>query len=174
VTWGDASYGLSRNGDLVRFDQTSIGAPAEIWAAVEDQPDLESARDFVIDGRIHVLLKDGRTLTFSRGALMGTVTPFVVPALSDAVFLAEAPFANAFYIVDRNGTIGGNTGRIVRVDAAGQTMQYLTPEPLPGDLEGIVAASTLAEVKDLAIDELTGTVYWVSGGDIWRATLPLG
>jgi hypothetical protein len=104
---------------------------------------------------------------------MGTLSPFVVPALDDVAFLAEAPFANAFYIVDRNGTIGENIGRIVRVDAAGEAKQYLTPDPAPGDLQGNAAATTLADVEDLAIDELTGTVYWVSGGDIWRAALPL-
>lgn len=174
VTWGDASYALSREGDLVRFDEASGGSLADIWAAVEDQPDLETARDFVIDGRIHVLLDDGRTLTFSRGALMGTVSPFVVPALDGAAFLADAPFANALYIVDRKGTIGENIGRIVRVDAGGEARQYLTPAPGAGDLEGNAAATALADVADLAIDELTGAVYWVSGGELWRATLPLG
>jgi hypothetical protein len=115
----------------------------------------------------------GRILTFSRGALMGTVSPFVVPALDGPTFLADAPFANALYIVDRNGTIGENKGRIVRVDSDGEAKQYLTPAPAPGDLEGKAAATSLAEVTDLAIDELTGTVYWVSGADIWSATLPL-
>ena len=95
-----------------------------------------------------------------------------MPALDDVAFLAEAPFANAFYIVDRNGTIGENIGRIIRVDAAGEGKQFLTPDPVPGDLEANVAAGALAEAEDLAIDELTGTVYWVSGGDIWRAALP--
>jgi hypothetical protein len=33
---------------------------------------------------------------------------------------------------------------------------------------------TLATVEDLAIDELTGVVYWVSEGEIWRATMPVG
>ncbi len=133
-----------------------------------------NARDFAIDGRIHVLMEDGRTLTFSRGALIGTVSPFVVPALADAAFLADAPFANDFYIVDRNGAIGENVGRIVRVDASGDARQYLTPAPVPGDLMGHAAAVTLATVEDLAIDELTGAVYWVSEGEIWRATMPVG
>lgn len=174
ITWGDASYALSRDSDLVRFDQTSGGSLADVWAAVDDVPELESARDFAIDGRIHVLLEDGRTLTFSRGALIGTVTPFVVPSLVDVAFLADAPFANAFYIVDRNGTIGENAGRIIRVDAAGEARQILTPAPVPGDLVGYAAAVSLATVEDLAIDELTGTMYWVSSGEIWRAILPLG
>jgi len=174
ITWGDAAYALSRDGDLVRFDQASNRSVADIWAAADDVPDLSHARDFAIDGRIHVLMEDGRTLTFSRGALIGTVSPFIVPALSDAAFLADAPFASDFYIVDRNGAIGENAGRIVQVDASGGARQYLTPAPIPGDLVGHAAAVTLANVEDLAIDELTGTVYWVSEGEIWRASMPVG
>jgi hypothetical protein len=174
ITWGDAVYGLSRDGDLIRFDQDPGGSRADVWAAADDVPDLVNARDFAIDGRIHVLMEDGRTLTFSRGALIGTISPFVVPSLADAAFLADAPFANDFYIVDRNGVIGENAGRIVRVDASGEARQYLTPAPDPGDLVGQAAAVTLANVEDLAIDELTGIVYWVSQGEIWRASLPQG
>ncbi|MDF3041701.1 MAG: hypothetical protein K0Q71_4407 [Thermomicrobiales bacterium] len=174
ITWGEAAYGLSREGDLVRFDQTPGSSQADVWAAADDVPDLLHARDFAIDGRIHVLMEDGRTLSFSRGALIGTASPFVVPALADVAFLADAPFANDFYIVDRNGVIGENAGRIVRVDASGETRQYLTPAPVPADLEGHAAAVTLASVDDLAIDELTGIVYWVSEGEIWRASMPLG
>ncbi|MDF2759959.1 MAG: hypothetical protein K0S99_2593, partial [Thermomicrobiales bacterium] len=173
IVWGDAAYALSREGNLVRFDQESGNLPADTWAAAEDVPDLVNARDFAIDGRIHVLVEDGRTLTFSRGALIGTVSPFVVPALTDAAFLAHAPFANDFYIVDRNGAIGENVGRIVRTDASGEARQYLTPAPAPGDLEGHAAAVTLAHAEDLAIDELSRVVYWVSDGEIWRATMPL-
>src|SRR5215218_4055664 len=174
ITWGDAAYSLSRDGNLIRFDQTSSNSPAEVWATIEDVPDLVNARDFAIDGRIHVLIDDGRMLTFSRGALAGTVSPFVVPSLTDVAFLADAPFANDFYIVDRNGTIGENAGRIVRVDGSGEARQYLTPAPMPGDLVGHAAAVTLASAEDLAIDELNGTVYWVSAGEIWRATMPVG
>jgi hypothetical protein len=174
ITWGDAAYGLSRDGDLVRFDQTAGSSLVDVWAAVDDVPDLVDARDFAIDGRIHILMKDGRTLTFSRGALIGTVSPFIVPAVADAAFLADAPFANDFYIVDRNGAIGENVGRIVRVSASGEARQYLTPAPAPGDLMAHAAAVTLATVEDLAIDELTGVVYWVSEGEIWRATMPVG
>jgi hypothetical protein len=172
ITWGDAAYGLSRDGDLIRFDQSSSNSRVDIWAAVDDAPDLVNARDFAIDGRIHVLIDDGRTLTFSRGALVGTVSPFVVPSLVDVAFLADAPFANDFYILDHNGTISENSGRIVRVDPSGEARQYLTPAPLPGDLVSHAAAVTLASAEDLAIDELNGIAYWVSDGEIWRATLP--
>lgn len=174
IDWGDAAYGLSWDGDIVRFDRSAAGPLAAIWAAADDVPDLETARDLAIDGRIHALLADGRMLTLSHGTLTGTIAPFVAPALNAPSFLAAAPFANAFYIVDRNGTIGENAGRIVRVDAAGNAVQYLTPAPVARDLAGNVAAVSLATAEDLAIDELTGTVYWVSQGEIWRASLPVG
>lgn len=173
IAWGAAAYGLSWQGDIVRFDTSSGGASASTWAGAAETPDLELTRDMAIDGRIHVLLDDGRTLTFSRGALVGTLSPFIAPALKAPSFLAAAPFANAFYIVDRDGTIGQNAGRIVRVDAAGEAVQFLTPEPAAGDPASSAVASSLATADDLVVDELTGTVHWVSGGEIWRATLPL-
>ncbi len=172
ISWGDAAYGLSWDGNIVRFDRSAGGPLATIWAATDESPDLVLAHDFVIDGRIHVLLDDGRTLTFSRGALVGAMSPFVVPILDEPSFLAVAPFANALYIVDRGGKIGGNGGRLIRVDDAGNTIQYLTPAPAAGDLAGTMVAEALARADDLVVDELTGTVYWVSGGEIWRANLP--
>jgi len=173
ISWGDAAYGISWDGDIIRFDSSASGPLATIWAATEDAPDLDLAHDFTIDGRIHVLLDDGRTMTFSRGALAGTMSPFVVPALTATSFLAAAPFSNALYIVDRGGSIGGNVGRIVRVDTAGDAVQYLTPASAADDLSGDAAALTLADAEDLVVDELSGTVYWVSAGEIWRARLAL-
>jgi hypothetical protein len=161
ITWGEATYALSWDGNIVRFEETSGGSLAETWAAVEENPDLETARDFAIDGRIHVLLEDGRTLTFSRGALQGTLSPFVVPALNTAAFLAQAPFATSFYIVDPSSAVGQNVGRIVRADASGNARQLLTE-----------IATALASAQDMAVDELTGVVYWVAGNEIWRAHLP--
>jgi hypothetical protein len=172
VVWGEAGYGLSWDGDIVRFEQGAGGPMAAVWAEADEAPELESARDFAIDGRIHVLLADGRTLTFSRGDLAGTITPFVVPLLTDAALLAEAPFANALYLVDGTAAVGENTGRIVRVDAGGEARQYLTPLPFPGDPGSAAVAAALAGVQDVAIDELAGTVYWVTRGELWRARLP--
>ena len=94
-----------------------------------------------------------------------------MPALSDVSFLAEAPFATSFYIVDRTAHVGVNAGRIVRVDSKGNARQLLTPLPIPGDPASSEAARTLASAEDVAIDELTGIIYWVAAGDIWRANL---
>jgi hypothetical protein len=76
IFWGDAAYGLTWDGDIARFDQTAGGPVASTWAAAIDTPDLVNARDMAIDGQIHVLLEDGRTLTFSLGrCIWSTATP---------------------------------------------------------------------------------------------------
>jgi hypothetical protein len=104
---------------------------------------------------------------------VATVSPFVTPSLSSAAFLAQAPFATVFYIVDTSGKVGENVGRIVRSDADGNARQILTPLAEPGDLMGEEALTALSTAQDMVIDELTGTVYWVSSGEIWRANLPV-
>lgn len=174
TTWGDATYALSWDGNIVRFEETSRGSLAETWATVEENPDLETARDFAIDGRINVLLADGRTLIFSRGALQGTLSPFVVPTLNKAAFLAQAPFATNFYIVDPASAVGENVGRIVRADASGNARQLLTPEEGIAELSAEEIATALASAQDMAVDELSGVVYWVSGNEVWKARLPRG
>ncbi len=172
ISWGEAAYSLSWDDDIVRFEQTSGGPLADIWAPAIESPDLEFARDMAIDGQIHVLLQDGRTLTFSRGVQTGSLTPFVNPMLTSAAFLAQAPFATGFYIVDPTSRIGENQGRVIRATSDGEATQLLTPAPEPGDLESAAAATALATAEDMAIDELSGVMYWVSAGEIWRASLP--
>ncbi|MFT4040465.1 MAG: hypothetical protein QM692_19955, partial [Thermomicrobiales bacterium] len=167
ITWGDAAYGISWEGDIVRFHDTSAGSRAEVWAASSLNPDLLQTRDLSIDGTIHVLLQDGRILTFSRGALAATTTPFVTPRLTAPQALAQAPLAGDVYLVDSDAVVGGNQGRIVRVNANGDAMQYLTPEH--GG-----ARDAMAHMQEAAIDELTGTVYWVANGVVWQGQLPPG
>ncbi|MCA9862268.1 MAG: hypothetical protein KC432_04580, partial [Thermomicrobiales bacterium] len=128
VSWGDAAYAVSWEGDLVRFFDTSAGPQSEVWATSALNPDLLQVTDFVIDGKIHLLAQDGRLLTFSRGQPETTVTPFVTPRLGATRSLAQAPLASQRYLVDGDTVIGGNQGRILRVDQAGNATQLLTPE----------------------------------------------
>lgn len=167
ITWGDAAYGVSWEGDIVRFHETSAGSRAEVWAASTLNPDLLLARDLAIDGAIHVLLQDGRILTFSRGALAATVVPFVTPRLTAPHALAQAPLAGDVYLVDGDSVVGENQGRIVRVNANGDATQYLTPD------DGH-ARTAMAHMQEAAIDELSGTVYWIADGVVWQGQLPPG
>jgi hypothetical protein len=165
VSWGDAAYGVSWEGDIVRFFDTSAGPQSELWATSAQNPDLLRVTDFVIDGKIHLLLDDGRVLTFSRGQLETTAAPFVTPRLTAPRSLAEAPLAAQRYLVDGDAVVGSNQGRIIRVDQAGNTTQYLTPEDA-------VVGDALASADEVAIDELTGTVFWIADDVVWQARLP--
>jgi hypothetical protein len=165
VSWGDAAYGVSWEGNIVRFFETSAGPQAEDWSTSEQNPDLLQVMDFVIDGKIHLLLQDGRILTFSRGQLESTVTPFVTPRLGTPRSLAQAPLAAQRYLVDGDAVIGSNQGRFIRVDGNGNTTQFLTPETA-------TAGNALANVDEVAIDELTGTVFWIADDVVWQARLP--
>ena len=165
ISWGDAAYGVTREGDIVRFFENSAGPQFERWATSALNPDLLQIADFVIDGKIHLLLQDGRVLTFSRGQLESTTSPFVMPRLATPSSLAQAPLATQRYLVDGDAMVGDNQGRFVRVDESGNTVQYLTPEDS-------TVRSALASVDEVAIDELTGAVYWIADGVVWQARLP--
>jgi hypothetical protein len=165
ISWGDAAYGVSWEGDIVRFFETSAGPQAEVWAASALNPDLLQVTDFVIDGKIHLLLQDGRILTFSRGQLETTAAPFVTPRLGKPRSLGQAPLAAQRYLVDGDTVVGENQGRFIRVDQAGNTIQFLTPEDA-------TVGNALANVDEVAVDELTGTVFWIANNVVWQAQLP--
>jgi hypothetical protein len=165
VSWGDAAYGVSWEGDLVRFFETSAGPQSEVWATSALNPDLLQVTDFVIDGKIHLLLQDGRILTFSRGELEATAAPFVTPRLTTPRSLGQAPLAAQRYLVDGDTVVGNNQGRFIRVDESGNTTQYLTPED-------DAVSNALANVDEVAIDEISGTVFWIAEGVVWEARLP--
>ena len=58
IAWGDAAYGLSRDGNLVRFDQASGNrSAATSGRPLKTYPICQCPR-FAIDGRIHVLLEE--------------------------------------------------------------------------------------------------------------------
>lgn len=173
VSWAEAAYSLTWDNDIVRFEQTSGGPMAQVWATAIQSPDLAQARDLIIDGKIHVLLQDGRVITFSRGAQDTITAPFVHPLLNSGTVLAQAPAATSFYILDPSSQIGENLGRIVRANSSGDAAQILTPAPNSGDLLGQAAAESLSHAQDLAIEELSGAVFWVANGEIWRGALPV-
>lgn len=172
ITWADAAYSLTWDNDIVRFEQTSGGPMAEVWAAALASPDLALAQDLVIDGKIHVLLQDGRTITYSRGVQDATTAPFVHPLLSSGTLLAQAPAATSLYILDPSSQVGDNEGRVVRAASTGDATQILTPAPRPGDLLSQAAATSLSQAQDVAVDELSGQIFWVANGEIWHGKLP--
>jgi hypothetical protein len=57
------------------------------------------------------------------------------------------------------------------LDTVLRELRAATSAPTPGDPASADAAVALAAADDLAIDELSGTVYWVGNREIWSARL---
>ncbi len=154
-------------GRLLKFSADDLDASPEDWASVGARDALRTARDLAIDGRIHILLADGRVLSFLHGVVRGELAPAVIPAVTNPIALYGGPDTNFLYIAEP-ATSAGSAGRILRLDPNGdEARQFLLP--IGADP---ATARALADVRDLVVDEPRGAVYFLAGGEVWRAALP--
>lgn len=161
-------YALGPGGELLKFAADQLADQPEVWVSAADYPELLASADLAIDGQIHVLLSDGRILTFLRGKLKSIQTPAVTPELVSPRRLIGGADTNFLYLLETEAAIGPTTGRIVRLDASGNAVQILPPLPAI-DATG---AQPLSQARDLVIDEAAGLIYFITDTDLWRATLP--
>ena len=168
-------YALEADAGMVlKFPAEALAAVPEDWAGAEDRELLRGARDLAIDGRVHVLLADGRVRTYFRGSSRGDLALDVTPPLANPVALYSGPGNNFLYLADAAPTAppaddeAPATGRVLRLDPNGGPVRQLLP---PSDADP-AAADALAGARDLVVDEGTGTVYVLTADAIWRATLP--
>ena len=163
-------YGLGPAGELLKVPADGLSEPPAVWVSAADYPDLLAGIDLVIDGRVHVLVSDGRVLTFYRGGLQSILAPDITPALVSPQRLIGGPDTNFLYLHDPGAEIGLTTGRIVRLDGAGNAVQILPP--LPSGRHEVAGALVLSSARDLVIDEEAGLVYLLTDTELWRAALP--
>ncbi len=161
AAYGDVLYALDAGGQIIKLGDGQ--GDASVWAGTDAFPDLAQARDLTVDGSVHVLLADGRVLTFYQHALKGSTLPALTPALEQPAYLAQAAHSEAFYIVDPTARLGDSVGRLVRATADGAARQFVAPG---------VGADLFAHAQDVAVDERAGTVYLVVDGQLWQAALP--
>ncbi len=173
ATFQGSFYGLTAEGRLVKFAADALDAPPISWVDPTDYPELATARDLVIDGRVHLLLADGRVLTFLRGTLEATLTPNISPPMTAPVAFDGGSDTSFLYVVDAGTAVGSTTGRIVRLADDGSAWQILPPIPTASDATSGALATILANARDLVVDEAAGHVYIVTDRSLWRATLPM-
>lgn len=169
ATYQHSFYALGPTGDVLKFPADGLTDAPEVWVSAADYPELVSSTDLVIDGQIHVLLRDGRVATFLRGTLTSTQTPDVTPSLAQPRQLLGGPDTNFLYIHDPAAQIGPTTGRLVRLDSSGAAVQILPPLPTGNAASG---AHVLSTARDLVIDEAAGLVYLLTETEVWRAAIP--
>jgi hypothetical protein len=158
-------YLIDAMGEILKYPEDDLGSPPEAWLG--DQP-VPGALDMVVDGSISVLGAGGEITTYFRGSARASFKPEVDPPVTGPVILAGGPDTQSLYLVDANGS----EGRILRFDRDGRYVRQLLL-PLAWQ-EGWIAgvADELAHVADLAVNETTGTVYFVGRDGIWRASIP--
>jgi len=165
-------FGLEPDqGRIVKFTAGQLDQIPDTWVDSTAMPEISTARDLVIDGQVHVLLTDGRIVSLFQGVPRTTITPQVIPAARAPVALDGGLDTNFLYMAEPSIEIGGSVGRILQVARDGTTRQLLPPVS-QGDTRSDAAAHALADVRDLAVDEASGSLYMVTGDAIWRATLP--
>ena len=118
---------------------------------------LADALDMAIDGRIHVLYRDGSVLQFLQGEHQAA---FTVRGLPDAIAQALA------LAVDLNG----DSGTVYVADRGNRRVVALGPD-------GVFQAQFRAEeafdaLETLAVDEAARRLYVISGGRLYVASLP--
>ena len=138
--------------DISRYASTDSGfASKKTWLADDVVADFSAAVDWVIDGTIWILMRNGEVERYSQGNKLSFSIKGLAPQLAggDAIYTSEE--TQNLYILDSSG------GRIVVVDKEGNSQaQYLAPE-LSG-AKGIVVAEeegkiiVLKEGKLLSIE----------------------
>ncbi len=155
-------------GEILKYPAKQLGAPPEVWLQDGRGTGPEGALDMVVDRNIYVLTAEGEIATYFRGVADGSFRPEVQPPVASAVALAGGPEMEALYLAETNGT----AGRILRFDHSGRNVRQMLL-PHAWQLNGAVDASDdLAQVSDIAVDEQTGTIYFVGRHGIWRASIP--
>ncbi len=148
-------------GQILKYYSNAYELAPEQWLKGDSrQVRIEDAVDMVIDGSIHVLLKDGTIQTLLQGHLEQTISykvypPTVLPS-QVAIDLGdlESPF---IYVVDRYG-------RIIQLRKYGDpafVRQLRGPED-----------EDLQQMRAAVVRENQGLVYIVAGARLYKAIFP--
>lgn len=158
-------YVADAAGEILKYPADRLDSPPEPWLEKGTRID---ALDLVVDGSVYALSADGEITTYFRGAVRESFHPEADPPVAEPVALVGGPGSNALYLVDTDGT----NGRLLEFDRHGGSLRQLLL-PLAwqeGWADG--AAEEFARVADVAVDEGTGTLYFVGRDGIWQASIP--
>lgn len=159
--YGGNLYLLSPgSGEILKFSSSDFNAQPEAWTSGLAVEDLRSGVDMIVDGRIYVLLRDGRILDFFMSALEKTVTPQAVPAIEHAVAFSSQTNRPYYYVAD-------DQGRILRLDRDGKLIQQFTAD------ESVAGVPSLDGIQSMAVDDVLGTAYVLTDHGLLMVRLPV-
>lgn len=160
--------GASRN-NVLRYLSGEYGAFPLPWIQNDGGREVESATDLAVDGKINLLLPDGRVLIFAtnsageRAFEREIPVPQIRPPLVTATrfFVTGPPDSGSIFLVD------SFNGRIIQIDK--QTGKFIQQISAPPD--GPLA---LDQLVSIFVDESGSrpVIYMVNGSQILRGSLP--
>ena len=134
--------------------------PPEPYFPPETIVDLKSVIDVGIDGYVWLLYPNGSMLKFLSGVQESFALEQVDPPLTQAVALwmnrADPP-AGRIFIAD------AATNRVLVFDKKGRLLAQLTP---------LEHQDALRDLKDIYVDEMTNTLYLLTGNALYQTPLP--
>ncbi len=160
--------GALRN-NVLRYLSGEYGAFPLPWIQNDGGREVESAIDLAVDGKINLLLPDGRVLIFAtnsageRAFEREIPAPQIRPPLVTATrfFVTGPPDSGSIFLVD------SFNGRIIQIDKqTGEFVQQISAPP-----DGPLA---LDQLLSIFVDESGSrpVIYMVNGGQILRGSLP--
>lgn len=160
--------GASRN-NVLRYLSGEYGSFPLPWIQNDGGRSIESAIDLAVDGKINLLMPDGRVLIFAtnsageRAFEREIPIPQVRPPLVTAArfFVTGPPDSGSIFLVD------SFNGRIIQIDK--QTGKFVQQISAPPD-----SPITLDQLFSVFVDESGSrpVLYMVNGGQIVRGSLP--
>jgi hypothetical protein len=144
------------SGQIIRYGAGAYSAFPDDWTAGQASEELTRGTDMVVDGRIYVLLDDGRVLNFYQGALDSSLAPEATPAIEGATALSAQPDRPYVYIADSHD-------RILRVTREGEVIQQFKADE---------QSELMSNIQAIAVDDALGTAYVLTDSALLQVRLP--
>ena len=142
----------SPDGQIWKYLGLEEGLSGKRSYLVGDRFDLSEAVDMAVDGSVWVLFSDGTIVKYTQGKKDAFTVLGLDQNLTEPVKLFTGPEAERLYIIDRANT------RVVVVDKNGEyAAQYQW--------------SGIAGVKDLAVAESLGKIFFLTGEKVFSLDL---
>lgn len=159
-TFNGNFYLLDRGSNrILKYVPTAAGysAPPLDWLSEETSVDFSTAVDMAVDGAIYVLLAQGTVLRFSEGLPEKFEQTDIDVPIHSATALYATPLTGSLYLADTSNQ------RIVQFSKDGHfERQFLPPDE----------SEVFNQLQSIAVDELTGKIFALSGNKLWVASMP--
>lgn len=152
---------------IYKFDAGQYGTSPQPWLTGSTAEKFGQPVDMLVTDRITVLMANGTIESFYKGKVEATFVISPEPkGINEIAMFIDQQSDNMYVIQSRDAT-----GELVRYNPSTQQVaRFLAKDDgfIAFDAEALAAFNS---ATDFAVDEAKGMLYFVSGGELWSATL---